>query len=121
MTEQQATTMLATLADIRDLLRDSRECQAASAMVLVRVCDEIERPRILAAHLEAQRKVHLEESERERQRISAKQALDAAEHRRTQMWVGGAGIPTMRQGPPPAAPALDEGGEGEDDSDAHVT
>ncbi len=105
MTEQQGNAVIGLLTEIRDLLVQSRECQAASAVVLMRVCDEIERPRLLREHLEAQSRLHLEESERERARATAKAQLDQAETRRTTLWAGGAGILSTREGL-----ALPEGG-----------
>jgi hypothetical protein len=69
---------IALLSEIRDLLQKGLDCQAASAITLEAIRCELARPRLLREHLESQGKVHLEETERECQRQTAKEELDHA-------------------------------------------
>jgi hypothetical protein len=71
------------------LLTEIRDTQAASALCLLEIRNELARPRLEAEHLRIQTNVHIAESERERQRVAKHAELEQA--RMPTLRVGGAG------------------------------
>src|SRR5688572_23482246 len=98
MSSEQATRMLALLERIAAAVERGLEVQSGSAMALAQIAVDIAEPKLQRQHLEMQQKASLAQCERDQECARLRGEIERGQAVRSKLWVGGAGIPRIREG-----------------------